>query len=315
MLKSVPFEYPTRFLADVLAGDVIRYGTILKDAGTGKIIGHMQESGVAQSLLSMMGSGVTSPLSLAANIVNVGSGIYTAVQVNQLKAMVETLQSLQIATLGVSLVGLGVSAASFLYMRKRFSLIDKKLEEISTAIETGFENQHKAAIRKQMSRTKSLIQRAEQAQALSDPRSEYAEIAGGLTEHAAYFEGEVTFLISAKGKINRELFWQLAQMLMLCNNIRIDCQLRRNELRHALTISETIAQEYQTLFDPLTPVSFDMPLDDGINEIRVLRDITDAAACKPYLIDHLYTKRIDGRDYITSLESEKESPLLVMKVS
>ncbi|MCK6390931.1 MAG: hypothetical protein L6Q40_07885, partial [Azonexus sp.] len=90
---------------------------------------------------------------------------------------------------------------------------------------------------------------------------------------------------------------------------------RTNELRHAQEAAETIALEYQRLFDPLTPVSFDMPTNDGLATVNLLRDTTDAASCKPYLIDYLRTRRIDGGEYISSLEREKESPLLLLKVT
>lgn len=313
MLSTVPFEYPANLLAEVLAGNVQRFGSILKDANTGLIVGHMQESGVAQSLLSVVSSGIPTPLSLVSEAINVGSSVYTAVQVGQLKEMMVTLQALQVATLGVSLVSVGVSVAGFLYMHKRFNALDGKIDQLIGAVNAGFESQQKANLRMHMSRTKSLMQRARQAHALYDPRPEYVEVAAGLTEQAAYFEGEAAFLISAKGRINLQLFWQLAQMLMLCNNVRIDCRIRTNEMRHALEVSETIASEYRNLFDPLTPVSFDTSASDGLAAIKVLRDATDAAASKPYLLDYLRTRRIDGGEYIASLEREKEHPLLILK--
>src|SRR5262245_15208438 len=111
MLTTIPFEHPARFVAGLTTGDIIRFGSILKDAQTGQIVGHLQESGIAQSALSLATSGIASPLSLVPQAINVGTGLYTAVQVGQLKAMMETLQSLQIATLGISLVGVGVSVA------------------------------------------------------------------------------------------------------------------------------------------------------------------------------------------------------------
>ena len=315
MLSNIPFDYPAHLLAEVLAGNVQRFGTILKNVNTGLIVGHMQESGVAQSLLSAISSRIPTPLSLVGGAINLGPGIYTAVQVGHLKAMIETLHILQVATLGVSLVGVGVSVAGFFYMHKRFNALDGKIDQLITVVNAGFENQQKANLRMHLSRTKSLMLRAHQAHALSDPRPEYIEVAAGLAEQAAYFEGEVAFMISANRKINLELFWQLAQMLMLCNNVRIDCRIRTNEMRHALEISETIALEYRDMFDPLTPVSFDTPVNEGLDAVKVLRDATDAAASKPYLIDYLRTRRIDGLEYITSLEREKEHPLLILKVN
>ncbi|MFZ2856496.1 hypothetical protein, partial [Acidovorax sp.] len=72
------------------------------------------------------------------------------------------------------------------------------------------------------------------AQALSDPRPEFSKVAAGLADQAAYFEGEIAFIVKTNGPIDPDVFWQLAQMLMLCNSVRIDCRIRTNELRHAL---------------------------------------------------------------------------------
>ena len=78
---------------------------------------------------------------------------------------------------------------------------------------------------------------------------------------------------------------------MLCNNVRIDCDMRSNELKHALSVAESGALKYHNLFKKLTPVSFGGSVENGLNTVKVLRDITDSAASKPYLIDYLRTRR------------------------
>ena len=314
-MSTIPFEYPAHLLADVAAQNILRFGTILKDSATGKIIGHMQETGVAQSLMSSVISGLPTPISLAAEMVNVGSGIYTSIQVAQLKVMMATLHSLQVATLGVSLVGVGVSVAGFIYMRKRFNSLDGKIDQLIEKINTGFEIQRKADLRVHMSRTKSLVRRAQQAQALSDSRSEHMNIAAGLAEQAAYFEGELAFMMATREPINLEIFWQLTQVLILCNSVCIDCQMRVNELHHAFKIADSIASDYESLFNILTPLSFGPNIREGLTAVRVFRDVTDAAASKPYLIDYLRTQNISGNDYIENLEKEKESPFLLLKMT
>lgn len=315
MLSTIPFEVPAKFAAQLATGELVRYGGILKSAGTGQIIAHLQETGMAQSMLSSIVSGVPTPLSLVSNVINAGSGIYTAVQVRQIEALMETLQTLQVATLGVSLVGVGVSVAGFVYMRKRFNALDERLDQVINAIHAGFENQRKDDLRARMSRIKGLIRRAEQAKEFSNPQSEYREVAAALADQAAYFDGEISVILSAKGPIPADLFWQLAQSLMLCNNVRIDCGIRSDELRHTLRIAEAVASEYQGLFNPLTPMSFDGSVENGLNTVRVLRDISDSAASKPYLIDYLRTQRITGEEYVNALEQEKQEPLLMLKTS
>jgi hypothetical protein len=318
----IPFEIPANFATQLAAGELVRYGSILKSAATGQIVGHLQETGVVQGLLSSLAPSVSSPLSLASNLVNLAPNIYTAIQtgrikaeISQIKTMMGTLQSMQVATLGLSLVGLGVSVGSFFYMRKRFNAVEARLDQIVDAINEGFDGLRKAALREQRSRTKGLIQRAEHAREHSNPKSLYEDVAAKLAEQAAYFEGEISFMVTAKGSIPADLFWQLTQSLMLCNNVRLDCGIRNNELQHTLRTSEEVATEYQGLFNSLTPTDFDGSIEDGLRTVRVLRDITDSAASKPYLIDYLRTRRIAGDEYLSKLEQEKENPLLMLKAS
>ena len=312
MFAKIPFDLPLQFLPGLANGEIVRYGAILKDAGTGRILGHLQESGIAQSLLSQALSSATSPLSLASSVVDTGSSVYTAIQLHQLKAMMGTLQALQVATLGVSLVGVGVSVAGFLYMRKRFNSLDGRIDKLIDAVKVGFENLKKAGFRQQMSRTKSLVQRAELAKSMIDPTKEYKEVAAQLADQAAFFEGEIVFQISAKGPINHDTFWLLAQLWMLCNSVRVDCQIRANEVLNAQRVSERIAGEYQGLFERIGPASFDVDHSEGRATVKLLRDVTDSAYSKPFLLDYLRTRRIEGPAYIDSLERENEQPMLVL---
>ena len=315
MISTIPFEIPAELLGRVASGELVRYGTILKDAGTGQIVKHLQETGVAQSILSSLASGPFAPVSALADVVSAGANVYAGLQIQQLKTMMETLQFLQVATLGVSLAGVGVSVAGFYYMHKRFNSLEDRMDELSETIKLGFENLGHRDLRKQLHSTKSLLQRAQQARALSDTRSEYSEVAAGLADQAAYFEGEIAFMVKNNGPIDLDVFRQMAQMLMLCNSVRIDCRVRTNELRHALVISESVASDYENLFTHLTPLSFGTDFTKGLFAIKVLRDASDAALSKPYLIDYLRTRRINGADYIGALEEEKNSPLLLLDTS
>ena len=102
---------------------------------------------------------------------------------------------------------------------------------------------------------------------------------------------------------------------MLCNSVRIDCRIRVNELKNAMVISESVASKYQDLFSQITPVSFKSPVQEGLATVRVLRDATDSAASKPYLIDYLRTSRISGEQYVEALDREKENALLLLRES
>lgn len=64
---------------------------------------------------------------------------------------------------------------------------------------------------------------------------------------------ELELVVKIHGKVNHELFWQLAQALMVCNSARIDCRIRTNELHNALTVALAFAENYEGLFGHLTP--------------------------------------------------------------
>ena len=316
MMGSVPFEIPADLLSRVASGELIRFGTILKDASTGQIVKHLQETGVTQSILSnLASSGPFGPISALADLAGAGANAYAGVKINQLKEMINTLQLLQVATLGVSLVGVGVSVASFIYMKKRFNSLEDRLDKLAETIKSGFEDMSRRDLRKQLHTTKGLLERAEQAPALTDPRPEYSEIASRLADQAAYFEGEIAFTTNVNGPIDLHVFQQLAQMLMLCNSVRVDCRIRTNELKNALAVSESVASTYAKLFTHLTPLSFGQDVAKGLVTVRTLRDACDASASKPYLIDFLRTKKIDGGLYIETLDHETTSPYLFLNTS
>lgn len=314
MITQILFEIPSAYETAVSAGSLLQVGGLLKDAATGQIVAHLQESGIAHSLLSKALGASMGPVGLAAEGLNVASGVYTAVEVTQMKSMIASLQTLQYATLGVSLVGVGITVAGFVYMHKRFNALDGRLDELMKSIQSEFTRQRESALRGHMSQVKGLLKSVKQAPTLSRPEIEYSRVAEAMSEQAAHFEGELEFLIKTDSKINVEMFWQLAQLLMLSNSVRIDCRIRSNELRNAREISESVAEDYQRLFDPLSVASFLTPEGDGAVVTRTLREITDASMTKPYLIEYLRTQRIHGADYLGRLDSETQNPLLMLRV-
>lgn len=319
MISKILFEIPAAFDMAVKGGQLVQIGGLLKDATTGRIVAHLQESGLAHSLISNALLGSTSPAGLAlsavSQAVSVGTGVYTSIQVNQIKSMIEGLQSLQIATLGVSLLGVGVSAGSFIYMRKRFNAVDKRIDTLLETVISKFDDQRKSTLRSHLSQVTGLVQQANQAHTLANPTKEYSRVAECLAAQAAHFEGELTFLITTGGKVNHDLFWQLVQALMVCNSTRIDCRIRTNEFRNAITVALGVSESYEKLLGQITPMSFGSVSVNSKQSVEAVKDIMDAAATKPYLLDYLHSQRVDGPSYLERLETEEDRPLLMLKVA
>ena len=328
MITKILFEVPAAYEAGLHAGSLIRVGALLKDAASGQIVAHLQETGVAHAVLSkVLGTaapslsvaGLGNPLLTAVNtlsgVTSAASGIYTAVEVTKIKSMLASLQTLQYVTLGVSLVGLGATLAGFFYMRKRFNALNGRIDELMQTIQAGFAEQRATNLRAHISQINGLMKEAKQASTLSNPERGYGRVADAMSEHAAHFEGELEFIIKTNEKINAEMFWQLAQLMILSNSVRIDCRIRTNELRNAREIAESVAEDYRRLFDPLSVISLQASESDADTIIKTLRETTDAALTKPYLIEYLRTHRIDGKEYLDRLEKETTNPFLMLKTA
>ena len=101
MIESISFAIPTEFAAGLANGSLIRIGTLLKESGTGRIVAHIQETGLAQNLLSEMPVRMFPPqLGSPAELLSLASSGYANFQLDQLKTMVEGLHGSPICQFG-----------------------------------------------------------------------------------------------------------------------------------------------------------------------------------------------------------------------
>ncbi len=78
---AIPFQIPAQYLARVDAGEFLRYGAILKNASDGRIVAHLQQTGVFDYVLnnSMSGLGqltqaVATPVGALSSIATIERG-------------------------------------------------------------------------------------------------------------------------------------------------------------------------------------------------------------------------------------------------
>lgn len=128
----IPFQIPAEFLSAHDAGEVVRYGAILKDVVSGRIVAHLQEVGglgsILQESLNSLG-GLVIGAEPGAILQAVASGANT-VQLAQIR---KTLQSLQIiSTVGAvaSVATLGVTLVGFAVVNSKLNRLDGKLDRV-----------------------------------------------------------------------------------------------------------------------------------------------------------------------------------------
>lgn len=323
MLGSIPFEVPATFAAQLGTGTVVRAGGLLKDASTGKIVAHLQETGLAQTMISNLASSPFSPISAL-------SSVAANAQLSALKTMIEGLQILQFVNLGATIAGIGVSAIGFALMNRKLNGLQSTVENLTPYIEANFRELHIRELRDHYSRIEGFFHQAAQAFFLTNPTAKWHQLEKDLADQSSYFRGEVAHLLQSP-EFSPDLFETLVRSYTLCNAGRIECLMLSRELRAAHKVSADVAADYNELFDPLNPSQLarksvrlennsDMPpeyLRKGeLTHMRQLvnnvRDAQDAALSKPYLLETLIAKDVDGYEYMQRLKNEKYQPILLV---
>ena len=120
-------QIPAQFLHVVAQGAARRYGCIIKDQATGRILGHLKEVGKWANALPSL------PLNPVSTAVEIAQWLSTQ---SQLSAIRETLHHLQLMTsvgAAASVAGLGVSAVGF-------GLVLRRLERLEEHVNAGIHN-------------------------------------------------------------------------------------------------------------------------------------------------------------------------------
>jgi len=323
-MLDIPFRIPSEYLSQYGSGELIRTGALLKDASSGRIVAHLQESGVAQQLISQLpGGALTSPLSAAVDG-------YNTLQLAKLQQMIQTMQLLQYANIGISLAGIGVSVVGFAMVNKKLRHIEESIARMVDRVDRHFQLQYEEKLRWVFAHIAGLFEKADIARKLEHPKAEYLSVSSALTDQSALIGAELKYRLALE-TFDEELFNLLSRTLLMVNAARVEVLLAADEMDAAHETARKIGNTYQALFDPLSPRDLTAKRNytnyfhesgmlvyrpEGLNKMKELvgcfRDITDSALTKPLLIESLDRQGIRGSDFISSLRNEQEHPILLL---
>lgn len=328
-MSSYAFEVPAKYVAELASGEIVRFGALLKDSVSGQIVAHLQETGIFQQVLSQASVLPFSPVSALTAVSSVGANF----QLHQLTTLVQTLQMLQVATLGMSIAGIGVSVIGFAMMNKKLNGLSDQISSSSARIEERFKELRERELRSHFSKLRGLFDQAEQAYTLSNPAAEWLRISHLLADESAFLRGELAHYLDTP-VFEPDLFQALTTSYSLCNAGRIQCLLLARELRTAHRVSEGHASDGNALFDRLKPIQLARNMNSeqlfegkrvGMEvDIRLrtmqrfvgnVRDIQDGMNSKPHLIETLISKKMDSFEYLSQLRQQKSEPLLLMQAN
>lgn len=312
---SIPFDIPARFMPGLNSGELVRYGSILKDATSGQIVGHLQETSALQSLIR---TGSSFDPTGATGLIGIAQNAAISHKLNAMQAMMGTLQSLQIATLVSSVAGMGVTAATAAIILHRIKGIDQAIERIEGTIVDLPSKWHEMYLRKTLGTLKTAIERMQEAELRPDAesvvRDEEAQLNYVFDE---LYDGICNIVVQAR--VDAGLLKSLLAGLALCGGAQIKALIW-------FDMKDAAEHRARRQCAKLEDLAFRMPrhvmakrLNGGAEQaIGISKDCSEIrlrAASQPDLVRTLARRGIHGREFIDRIQSEENEPLLILPVT
>ncbi len=309
---SIPFDIPSQLRAAYEAGELVRRGGLLKDAATGRIVTHLQETGALQKVLqtglSFDPTGATSLIGMAQNTAIIG-------KLNAMQAMMGTLQVLQVASLASSVVGIGVTAASTAMILKRLNEVNKTVENIEASLDSLPSKWREMDLRSKLVTLRTALERLQEAEVRPDAEN----VVKAVEEKLSYVFDELhngLCQVVIEARVDAGLVRNILAGLALCGSAQIK-SLMWLDMKDAAELRG----RHQSA--KLQDMSFLMPRDLMAGRIvggeaaalgisQDFSEIRMRIASQPSLARTLIARGINGREFIERVEQEDSEPYLLI---
>lgn len=341
---------PEALRGEFSAGTVYRVGALLFRHGQAGIIGHVQETAAAQQAASMLLKGVVPHIGSAAGVVAGGppgvvlgavtkaaqfgmQGVAIA-QNEQIKAAVATLQTLQLATLAVSAVGIGVSVAGFAILSQKIgrisdqvAVLDAKLDKMARSIDELRRDQ----MHEDFDRLRTACEQMDEAWHLGDPEPQWRSAAQELHGLQNRFSRRIRRIVLESDEIDTaEPF---VEAFALAGANRTACRLAAGDTEAAYRASKTFADEFSEITEPIGAVSLltarlreegvspgdthyalhaERARSDAEVTAALFRERDAIASSTPITLRRLEQVGIPGRRWLEQARHETREPLMFL---
>lgn len=333
----IPLLYaiPPSLLARAATGQVQLFGAILKDSATGQIVGHVQQTGLLGQMLSGaagMASTPFLPLQMAANMAGDGMILSKLADMNE---TLNLLQVLQVGSLAVSGVGLGVCIAGFAMVLKRLKAIEAHLAGLVQKIDAVTADRRAdelrllfADIATALDDVETLTLRRRQTATGEAAQRELAQCAGRLEVHFRNHADRLRKEVVTEADL--DALWSVAAAIRLCHEAGSRALFQIDELDAASGLTARQAQRYLDLSRPLSPDGLARRIaaesatasefaaartaatPAATTLVRGLREAAAAIISQSALAADLSARRISGPAYLDSVQQMADVPLVYL---
>lgn len=332
------YKIPEALLGAIGTGHASLVGAVIKEVGSGRILAHVQPTGIFGAVMQSSLQGLGSTLSQGFNPL----GIVTVIQNQQIKSRLGQLQSamgllqnLQVGTLAVSGMGLGVSVAGFAIMLKQLKKIENQISGLGDRIDRVTKDRRGDEVTSIFSDIASELETVDTLSSRNDPRRVAEDAQRGLAKAASRLQPHFERVMGNGNEMTVEdldLLWSLAAAMRLCSDAGIKALFRIDELAVAAEIAQRQSQRFADLGSKLSADKLSRliarkaatveemtqqrqkalaPAKTLVEGIRsTVLGLSEQSALAILLVD----RGASGRSYLEEAEVENNEPLLCLPV-
>lgn len=300
-----------KFAAGLANGSLQRFGAIIKDAGTGQIVGHMQATGLLEQGLASVST--LNPLNVVAEGISLIQNEQIKGKLETLQASMGNLQLLQGLTLASSMVGIGVTVASTAMILKRVGAVQEGLTRVEDRLEALPAQWRDLRLREGLTDMATDLERLQEAEVRGDTDQVLRKVEG--RQHLGF--NRLKDGLKAMGQerqIDSNLLSQLLVGLAVSAGLQFKGLFALNELEAAANRARSHQRVMLELSLLLPPdiLAAKVPPGEGVRVSSLLDQLRLALAGQPALAQRLLDLGIDGRAYLEQAKAEEEEPFLLV---
>lgn len=317
---AIPPEYELLYAA----GKLIRRGALLINSEGGGIVAHLQET----AALAQKAATFATPLTAAAQTVNVATGITSVIQNQQIKQKLDLVQSIlgtvqgfQVATLAASTIGIGVSAVGTTMLCQRIDGLRRELGDLNKDL-TEFRNEwNMAQIETLQNAASTRLDRLGSISARRNPSSVLDEAEPVLHEAFNEFAARASKLLS-RPEIPAAALRVIVDGLAISGGARLKALFLMDEAQEAKRcakaqlvplIEMTLSMPADRLADRL--ISSASPHEESQRLSAIASEMRYRVASIPLLVEHLEQSNFRPSAYLKAAEEEQNAPLMFVPVA
>lgn len=328
-------QVPARLLGAVHTGSAYVEGAVVKSAGSHHVLAHLQQSGrLAQALAS-------GPVGAGSAVVQAASSVVANVQLEQVKAMLSTLQVISGVGAAASVLNLGVSVGGFALVLSRLRRLDERVAHVAQRIE-GLQQ---CIDRSRVAHVLTALERCETAFDHSEAerqriwREEERHLHEAVTYAFLYLFADDLAVPPAESAPSRARLWEridlsaneIAEALswpLLYAQARLEVLLLLNEPLAAQRFAERIHRSFGRVdLEPLAYVkarrggvalgAAEVPraLDEARGLERLLTRASKQAQEQSALCAAMIERQIESRQLVEEVREHHEATVLMLPVA